>query len=442
MYNSGLSRPKSRFTNLASWTVAIGLTLVIFIYGPGALLFKLNTPKAEASALSFICAASAATTSVASCSGESTGDLMIVTSGTQASGTAPTLLTGFTNINTATIGSGSPSSRIALRVAWCVAGSGSCPTSSGGSGTWSGASAVSLQVYRGQAASPIGNNAPSTGSGTTSVTFAADTLSVADGSSWFVGSALRNTGDAKMATAPSGMTNRTSAPATPIIGAHDTNAPTSSNWPSTSVSGFSGSASYASMVVEIKAAPTITVGNFGTQVSSMSIPSTANFTGGALTFVRDIANTNVTSIKVTENGTVNAASNLANLVLYYKQEASCESTFPSSGTTQFNSTAGSFSGTGPYTSTVTGTMSVGTTQVCIYLKVDVGSGAGSGDTALFQIANPSTDVVAAVGTVSPASAVALSGSITLILPGPTTDQLLRGGGWFNGGTKQSFYWAN
>jgi hypothetical protein len=59
-----------------------------------------------------------------------------------------------------------------------------------------------------------------------------------------------------------------------------------------------------------------------------------------------------------------------------------------------------------------------------------------------QITNPSTDIVASAGTVSPATTVAISGTTTLTAPtGPTTDQAMRGGEYFSGGTKQPYYWA-
>lgn len=410
------------------------------VYGLVAVLFAISplyfyVLHANAAALSFVCASSAASTSTTACTGEQAGDLLLVSASVTASSTMPTLASGFTSITTASTSSGSGSSRNAIIAGWSTAAS-----ASSGSGTWTGATNVTMQVFRGQAGSPIGNSITSTGSAT-SVTYAADTLSATDGSSWFAGVAVRNTADAKMATAPTGMINRTSSPATPLAGANDTNGPTGSNWPATSVTGFGASASYASIVVEILASPQITVAASGTQATSLTIPSTANFTGGAFTFARDVGTANVTSIKVTENGTVNAALNLSNLILYYKQEVACESTFPSSGTTQFNSTGGSFSGTGPYTSTVTGTMSVGTSQVCVYAKVDVGSGATNGDQVEFAINNPSTDVIASAGNVAPGTAVAISGTTTLLPPGPTSDQVMRGGTWFSGGTKQSYFWA-
>ena len=169
----------------------------------------------------------------------------------------------------------------------------------------------------------------------------------------------------------------------------------------------------------------------------MTIPSTSNYTGGAFSFVRDVASANVTSIKLTNVGTTNANTNISNLILFYKQEAVCSTLIPS-GTTQFNSTGGTFTSN---TSTVTGTMNVSTSQICVYAQVDVGSGASSGDTLDLEIANPSTDVAASSGSVAPGTFVSPTGSTTLVPPGPTTDQVMRGGEWFSGGTKQPFFWA-
>jgi hypothetical protein len=412
-----------RFGSLLLVTVMVA---GIMLFGPATIF----APRASASALSFICASSAAATSTAACAGEAAGDLLLVTAGTTASGTIPTLAAGFTNINTAAITTGPAGSRIALRAGWITAAA-----SSTTSGTWTNATDVVMQVYRGQAGSPIGNNAPTTGTAT-SVTYAADTLVATDASSWFTGSALRNTADSLMSTAPSGMINRSSAPATPVIAGHDTNGPDASNWPSTNVTGFGASASFASIVVELKAAPAITVGTSGTQLSNLTIPSANGYVGGAFNFVRDVGTANITSIKIHDSGSVVANTNISNVILLYKQEAVCSSSIPS-GTTQFNSTPGTFNASED--STVTGTIAVDTSQICVYVQLNVGSGAAGGNTLDLQITNPSTDVIVSVGTASPASAVVISGSGTLSLP--TANQFLRGGELFSGEAKQRFYWA-
>lgn len=413
------------------WKAASVLTTVVIVFSS----ISFYVFKANASALSFVCASQAATTSTAACSGEQTGDLLLVTASRTASGTAPTSPGGsWTTIGTATNSAGNASTQTALISGWSTAAG-----STTASGTWTNATNVIMQVYRGQSASPIGNFATQGGSNSgTVVTYAADTLTVTDGTSWFAGFAVRNSAQALMATAPSGMTNRASSPATPVAAGHDTNGPTASNWSSTNVSGFTTAAKFTSIVIEIKASPTITVGTSGSHVSNLVVPSTGDYVGGAFTFVRDTASTNVTSITIHNNGTENAQANLSNVILFYKQEASCSVTIPA-GTTQFNSTGSAFNASSD--ATMTGTMSVGTSQICVYVQLDVGSGATPGNTVQLQITNPSTGVVAAAGAVSPSTAVVISGSITLTPPGPTTDQVMRGGEWYSGGTKQSFFWA-
>jgi hypothetical protein len=156
--------------------------------------------------------------------------------------------------------------------------------------------------------------------------------------------------------------------------------------------------------------PYITVGTTGTQISETNPGSTEVYMGGAFTFIRSSGSTSVTSIKISQTGTV-ASSDLSGLILYYKQESTCSTSIPGDAT-QFNNTAGTFSSG---SSTVTGSMTVGTSQVCIYVELDVGSGAQEDQTIDIQITNPSTDVLASLGTVTPATAVAINGT-TYITP--------------------------
>lgn len=57
-------------------------------------------------------------------------------------------------------------------------------------------------------------------------------------------------------------------------------------------------------------------------------------------------------------------------------------------------------------------MFVGTSQVCVYVVLDVGSGANNGDLLDIEITNPCTDVAVTSGYVSPCSAVAIPGAST------------------------------
>ena len=167
--------------------------------------------------------------------------------------------------------------------------------------------------------------------------------------------------------------------------------------------------------------PTITVGTTGTQTSEIQSGASNAYIGGAFTFVRNTSSTSVTSITISETGTI-ADSNISGLILYYKQEATCSTSIPGDAT-QFNSTPGSFSSG---SSTVTGTMTVGTSQICVYTEVDIGSGAQVDDTVEIQITNPSTQVTATVGEVSPATAVAISDTTTIIASGVLSVDIVDG----------------
>ena len=153
--------------------------------------------------------------------------------------------------------------------------------------------------------------------------------------------------------------------------------------------------------------PTVTVSTTGTQISNTSANTSNEYIGGAFTFVRDLTSTSVTSITINETGTI-SDTYISGLILYYKQEATCSTSIPVDATV-FNSTPGTFSSG---SSTVTGSMTVGTSQICMYVEVDIGA-ASSSDTIEIQITNPSTQVIPSQGAVSPASAVAIAGTTTV-----------------------------
>jgi len=154
----------------------------------------------------------------------------------------------------------------------------------------------------------------------------------------------------------------------------------------------------------------ITVSSSGTQTSSMTIPSTNNYVGGAFTFIRNAGSANVTQIIITEQGTVNANANLSNVDIYYETAGTC--TYD--GTETLFGTASSFNASEK--AAVSGTMAIGTSQVCVYAVLDVGSGAGNGQTLEIEISNPSTEVTVSSGTVTPGTAVAIAGTTTLSAP--------------------------
>lgn len=165
----------------------------------------------------------------------------------------------------------------------------------------------------------------------------------------------------------------------------------------------------------------ITAGTTGSQVASLLKGTTGDYIGGAFTFARNFGTGNITQMTITETGTVNGNTNLANAKLFY-DVGSCTYT---GGESQFGSSA-SFNTSEK--ATFTGSLAITATQACFYVVLDVGSGASAGQTFDIQVANPSTDVVASAGTsVSPATPVAIAGS-TAITAGTLSADTVDGSG--------------
>jgi hypothetical protein len=168
--------------------------------------------------------------------------------------------------------------------------------------------------------------------------------------------------------------------------------------------------SYWRFIPVAAATGVITVAATGTQVATLSVSSTNQYIGGAFTLTRDTGSANVTQIKLTETGTVNADANLSTVQFYYETAAACATSSIPGTATIFNSTGVPFSSS---QATATGTMAVGTSQVCLYTELNISPNAGAGDTIDIEITNPSTDLTVSTGTVSPATVQAISGSTVL-----------------------------
>ena len=174
-----------------------------------------------------------------------------------------------------------------------------------------------------------------------------------------------------------------------------------------SATGGSGTAGTQGLIVITYTPLILTVSTAGTQVTNMTIDSTDNYVGGAFIFVSSGSQT-VTEIIVSDTGTVNANSNISNLKIRYETAGTC--TYDGNET-YFNSTGVSFDGSEQ--ATATGTMAISTSQICVYVVLDVGSGASPTETLLIQITDSSIEVTVDVGVVSPDTAVAISGTTTL-----------------------------
>lgn len=128
-------------------------------------------------AITYISSAVSGTTAITTMPTHATGDLLLMWAYRTGSTSAPTIPSGWTTVSSGTGGGGSSN---AYALAYKVAAS-----SSETSGTWTSATHLELQVYRGQASLPIGASSVTTGlsSGTT-ITLPALTLNDTDGSSY------------------------------------------------------------------------------------------------------------------------------------------------------------------------------------------------------------------------------------------------------------------
>lgn len=192
-------------------------------------------------AISFVGAASAAATSLTLPTHQA-GDLILLWAYRSGSTTAPTLPSGWIDINSS--GNNNNSSRLAYLIA---TGAGTA------SGTWTNATHISSAVYRADSGNiSIGANATTGNSGNT-LTYSALTLQDIVGTSWVVGFAGHRQAT-NVETAPTGMTNRTSTATTGgESAAHDTNAGVMS-WSSQTVSvspSSGGTQGWRTAVVEL-----------------------------------------------------------------------------------------------------------------------------------------------------------------------------------------------
>ncbi len=160
-----------------------------------------------------------------------------------------------------------------------------------------------------------------------------------------------------------------------------------------------------------------TLGNQKNQVRS----GTNTFEIGGTFLLETIATRTVSTIIVSENGTVDADNNLANIKLYYDLDTSapynCASESFSGSETQFGSTlAGGFNGANGSASFTASPLEISQYKsMCIYVRMDVLSTAGDSETIEIYVNNPKNDVLVSGGVyVYPYETVAISSSTTIV----------------------------
>jgi len=179
-----------------------------------------------------------------------------------------------------------------------------------------------------------------------------------------------------------------------------------------------------SEIVIDEATVLMTVSRQGEQVATTTIPTvTPNNIGGAFTFIRSSGSADITSITMKQAGSLPADTYITNFELYYKAEDICSTTKPED--------AALFGADGVFVgniATTTGTMTVGTVNVCLYPVYDLENLEGQssemllGDSINFEISQAS-DVVVSLGLISMNAPVNIHGS-TIIEDENITDSLL------------------
>ncbi len=161
------------------------------------------------------------------------------------------------------------------------------------------------------------------------------------------------------------------------------------------------------------------VDTLGVQQLTLNIPTTTAYVGGAFRISNGGDVHTVTDITITASGTVDAIQNITNIRLRYDLDTSapydCESVSYNNSDTQFGSTVASLDG--GRQAHFSGSAAINSTQtLCLYVEIDVESGAQNNETLEVYITNAATDIIAGVASVAPAALVNLEGITVLVMP--------------------------
>lgn len=163
----------------------------------------------------------------------------------------------------------------------------------------------------------------------------------------------------------------------------------------------------------------VTVRATSTQTATVDIPTNNVYVGGAFTIAENASTRSVSSITLTEQGTVDAALGLDNIRLFYDLDTTapynCQSVSYDGDEVQYGATNTDSFSSANGTSTFTGSLTIATTSTaCLYSVLDVTSTAQNGETIDIVIQSGSTDVVVSGGgSVAPATVLDITGSTTL-----------------------------
>lgn len=160
----------------------------------------------------------------------------------------------------------------------------------------------------------------------------------------------------------------------------------------------------------------VELSSIGSHISEIEIGSTNVYAGGAFVIAESTNSRNVTSITLTETGTIEGDSDLANVALFYESDTSapydCSSETYTGSEPQFGSTVPAGFDAADGEASFSDSVSISTTSsLCVYVRYDVEPTAQNGEEIALEISNPNADIgVSGGASVAPSGAVALSGS--------------------------------
>ncbi len=178
---------------------------------------------------------------------------------------------------------------------------------------------------------------------------------------------------------------------------------------------------------EATIAADVSVQSFGTQTATADVLEANVYAGGGFAVIENATTRDVTSVEISELGTVDGATDIENVRLVYEFDTTlpynCSSVSYGGTELQYGATStNGFDGVGE-TAVFTDTVSISSiSALCLYVVYDVSNAAQNGETIDLEITSPADDVLVSGGaSVGPSSAVTISGETTV--QGPIVTQL-------------------
>ena len=165
--------------------------------------------------------------------------------------------------------------------------------------------------------------------------------------------------------------------------------------------------------------PDTTIGAIGAMVSTVEASTTANYLGGAFVVDSILTNT-VSSLTITETGSIDASTGLDNISLYYDTDTSapydCADQTYDGNEPQFgNTVSDGFNAADGEVEIDGAAVVIGpTVTLCLYVIADVTSLAFDGEEISLQVADPMSDLGVTGSAPFPINSVVLSGSTTIV----------------------------